>query len=271
MEYSNKVGFSALLKCALQDLKEGIDHHHLWLALAMEDVLDTYRHTSIGVLWAVFSFSFFALSIILVFGLNGGAPSAAYTAHMVTGLLAWNFLSSIITQAPTVFIANERYIKGSRLPLSLFAFHVTIRALLLNGFAAIGASVFLLWNGYPYTWVAFAIVPAILMYVVTAIPVQLLLGSLGAFTRDVQQIIENIVRAVFFLTPVIWFSEPGTHRGVIASLNPLTHYIEIFRKPIVEGVIPWGDWGACVIMTVALLGLSLLIFSYTRRKIVFWI
>lgn len=271
MEFSNQTGLAAPIKSALEDIWDGVRRFPLWIALATEDVLDTYRHTSFGVLWAVFSFSFFAFAIILAFGLDGQGTSTAYTAHLVTGLLAWNFISSIIGQAPAVFLSNQHFIKGSRLPLSVFALHMTTRTLILTGFSAIGAAAFLIWSGLPRSWIAVASIPAVLMYILTALPVQLLLGSLGAFTRDVQQVVENIVRAVFFLTPVIWLAAPGTHRYVIAQLNPLTHYIEIFRMPIVDGVVPWGAWAACLFLTALLWAIAVPVFSYTRQKLVFWL
>ncbi|MGH6859029.1 MAG: hypothetical protein ACRECY_02160, partial [Phyllobacterium sp.] len=101
-----------LLGIALRDIWDGLCRYRLWLALAKEDVLDSYRHTSIGVLWAVFSFSFFALSILMVFGLDSDRPARAYMAHLVTGLLVWNFISAIITQGVSVFTSQESFIKG---------------------------------------------------------------------------------------------------------------------------------------------------------------
>lgn len=262
---------SNLLVIALKDVWDGLLRYRLWLALAKEDVLDSYRHTSIGVLWAVFSFSFFALAILLVFGLDTGRSSSAYIAHLVTGLLAWNFISAIITQGVSVFTSQESFIKGSKLPLSLFTYHVMARNFILDGFAAIAAMVFLLWNGYPTGWYSLGAIPAVVLYALTAIPVQLLFGSLGAYTRDVKQIIDNIMRATFFLTPVIWSPSTGSHRATIANLNPLTAYIEVFRMPLVENRIPWDFWLECAVMTGSLWVLAIFIFAATRRHIVFWL
>lgn len=267
-----QVMFSMRLRDAIQDLFAGVRRCRLWSAFATEDVLDTYRHTSVGAIWAVFSFSTFAIAIILVFGMNSGSgPSPQYIAHLVTGLLAWNFMSAIISQAPNIFVANERFLKGCKLPLSVWAFQATLRTLILNSFAAIGAVMFLVWYGYPKNWTALGAVPAVAMYVLASIPVQLVLGSLGAFTRDVQQIIENLMRAIFFLTPVIWYPDAGTHRATLAALNPLTPFIDIFRAPLIDGSNPWEAWKAVIAMTVGLWVVALIVFAYARRRIVFWL
>lgn len=271
MEFSSQTGLAVLIKSALKDVWDGVRRHNLWAALAMEDVLDTYRHTSFGVAWAIFSFSFFSFAIILAFGLDGQGLSSEYVAHLVTGLLIWNFISSIIGQAPTVFVSNHHFVKGSMIPLSVFALQLILRTLILTGFSALGATAFLAWSGFPQSLTALASIPAVAMYVVTALPVQLLLGSLGAFTRDVQQVVENVMRALFFLTPVIWLPAPGTLRHVVGQLNPITHYIEIFRMPIVEGIVPWSAWLTCLLLTALLWAIAVPVFSYTRKKIVFWI
>ncbi|MCG7392457.1 ABC transporter permease [Microvirga sp. ACRRW] len=271
MDASKPDGFPDLLKDALEDIWDGARRYHLWLAFATEDILDAYRHTSIGILWNAFSFLLFALAIILVFGLDGQGPTDGYVVHLVTGLLIWNFINLIINQAPTVFGQNERFIKGSKLPLSIFCFQVTARALILSAFSALAALFVLVWYGYPHSWAALGAIPAIIWFIITAVPVQLLLGSLGAFTRDVQQIIENVMRAVFFLTPVMWVAVPESHRYAVAKLNPFTYYIEIFRIPIVDGFIPWNAWLACILMTGVFWAAALVVFTYTRRKIVFWI
>lgn len=272
MGYMTEAKFPALLKSAVQDLIAGVRRYHLWTAFATEDVLDTYRHTSVGVLWAIFSFSSFALAIILVFGMDSATgPTSAYIGHLVSGLLAWNYLSSIVSQGPSVFISNERFLKGTSMPLSVWAYHFTLRALILNGFAAIGAAVFLILAGYPSSWIALAAVPALLLYVAASIPVQLILGSIGAYTRDVQQVIENLMRAIFFLTPVIWAAEPGSTRYVIAQINPFTPFIDIFRAPLIEGTVPWTSWELATIMTIVLWIVALIVFSYSRLRIVFWV
>ncbi len=271
MDVSKPAGFPGLLKDAVEDIWDGARRYHLWLAFAIEDILDVYRHTSIGILWNAFSFLLYALAIILVFGLDGQGPTDTYVVFLVTGLLIWNFITMIISQAPTIFSMNERFIKGSKLPLSIFCFQVTARAIILSAFSAFAALIVLVWHGYPHSWAALGAVPAIVWCVLTAIPVQLILGSLGAFTRDVQQIIDNVMRALFFLTPIMWVAVPGSHRHAIAKLNPFTYYIEIFRIPIVDGFIPWNAWLACILMTSVFWVAALVVFAYTRRKIVFWI
>jgi ABC-type polysaccharide/polyol phosphate export permease len=271
MESPKTTSLPALVKDAVEDIWDGARRYHLWLAFATEDILDAYRHTSIGILWNAFSFLLYALAIIVIFGLDGGGLTESYIVHLVSGLLVWNFISLIINQAPTVFGMNERFIKGSKLPLSTFCYQVTARALMLSAFSALAALAVLAWYGYPHNWAALAVIPAIGWFIVTAVPVQLLLGSLGAFTRDVQQIIENVMRALFFLTPIMWVSVPGSHRYTVARFNPFTYYVEIFRIPLVDGFIPWNAWLACILMTGVFWAAALLVFSYTRRKIVFWI
>lgn len=263
--------FIGLLREADRDIVSSLKQRHLWLALAKEDILDTYQHTSIGILWAVFSYSIMVFSLLIVFGLDGQAVDPRFVAHLATGLLAWNFVSMIVTQGATVYLHSESFIKGSGVPLTVYVLHNIARNLILDAFAAIAAIGILLWYGFPKSMVALASLPAILLLVLAAVPVQLMLASLGAYARDVKQIIDNIMRAAFFLTPIFWESSPGSVRETIANWNPFSGFIEIFRAPLARGVVPWDAWSYCIWATGLLWVAGVLVFALTRRKIVLWI
>jgi len=256
---------------ALRDIVSAMLRYRLWLALAKEDILDTYKHTSIGVLWAVVSYSAFIITLVLIFDAGGTLTTEDYVAHVASGLLVWTFMSGVIGQGSNVFTGNISYIRGTRLPFSIFIFHNVAKNLILSSFAASGAILFILYYGKPNSMLWIVSLPAVMLFVLTAIPVQLILGSIGTYVRDTKQIINNMLRSVFFLTPIFWMPEDGTARGTIADWNPLTRYIEIFRAPIVDDVVPWGSWLDCLVVTSAMWLVAVLVFSMARRKIVFWL
>lgn len=256
---------------AMRDIVSATLRYRLWLALAKEDILDTYKHTSIGVLWAVVSYSALIITLVLIFDTEDTLKTADYVAHVACGLLVWTFISGVIGQGSSIFTGNNSYIRGTSLPVSTFVFHNVAKNLVLSGFAAVGAVLFILYYGYPKSMMWIISLPAIPFLAVSAVPVQLILGSIGAYAHDTKQIINNLMRSVFFLTPIFWTPKEGTVRGIIAEWNPITQYIEIFRSPIVEDVVPWRAWLDCLAVTSAMWVAALLVFSVARRKIVFWL
>ena len=253
----------------LKDLWNGTRRYHLWRALAAEDVRHAYRQTIFGAIWAVASFLVMAITILFVF--SGGAPTREYAGFVATGLLAWNFISSIVTEGGTVFIAAEGYIKGVTLPISTYVFRAISRITLQTLYASAGAAAIVLWAGLPSSPAALAALPALVLYVLTAVPVQIILGLLCTYVRDFQYLIDNFMRPMFFITPIFWIAPAGSYQEIAARYNPFTHYIDIFRGPIVYDVIPWKTWVVCLAMTAVLWLIAAIAFARYRRRIVFWI
>ena len=44
--------------------------------------------------------------------------------------------------------------------------------------------------------------------------------------------VNNLMRVVFFLTPVIWMPEMLGLRSTYLDLNPFYHFLELFRAPL---------------------------------------
>ncbi|MEM8921160.1 MAG: hypothetical protein AAGB25_07315, partial [Pseudomonadota bacterium] len=57
----------------------------------------------------------------------------------------------------------------------------------------------------------------------------------------------------------------------ILIFNPLTHYIFLFRDPIIYGTVPMTSLWVVLGVTVVGSALALAVFAYSRRKIVFWL
>ncbi len=75
-----------------------------------------------------------------------------------------------------------------------------------------------------------------------------------------------------FITPIFWVGGAGGGlRGVLYDWNPLTHYIEIMRQPVVSGTVPLSSW-AVVLVTSSLTSIfALFALGKFNRKIVFWL
>jgi len=254
---------------AIADLREAIERHRLWWSLAQEDIRQAYRQSIFGVLWAIFSYVIFAFAILMVF--TGGKPTAEFAGYIAVGLLIWNYISGVILESATVFIGAESFIKGIRLPMSLHVMRCVARITVTSLYAMIGAIALLLIFRVPVGPGALAAVPAALFLVFTAIPVQIMLGILCSFSRDFKYVIDNLMRPIFFITPIFWMGPPGTIQATMERLNPFTHYIQIVRAPVIYGVVPYGSWGICIVLTLAFWVIALLALGKFRSQIVFWI
>ena len=54
--------------------------------------------------------------------------------------------------------------------------------------------------------------------------------------HDVFEIMTNIIRMMFLLTPIIWTPDMISARTLLLDFNPFYHVIEVFRGPLL------GEW-----------------------------
>ena len=257
------------LRDAVGDLVEALGRYRLWWSLALEDIRQAYRQTVFGVIWAIMSYVIFAFAIIMAF--TGGKPAPDFAGYIIVGLLVWNYISSIILESSTVFIGAESFIKGIRLPLTLHVLRCVARIGVTTFYAAIGAAGLLVAFSVPVHLMGFAAIPAVLLLVFTAVAVQILFGTLCSYSRDFKYIIENLMRPVFFITPIFWAAPPASVQEIMEKYNPFTHYIQIVRAPIIYGTVPMGSWVITLVITAVLWVAALLVLRKYRSQIVFWI
>ena len=118
------------------------------------------------------------------------------------------------------------------------------------------------------TWLA--ALPGRALVLGPAPAVTLILAVCGAFFRDIQFFVTNIMRLGMFLTPIFWSHENAQGmRATLYAWNPFSHYLDMFRMPLVAGHVPLTSWLACLAMSGALWVVAILMLARYRRQIVF--
>lgn len=256
---------------ALGDIASGFLKFRIWRQLAWEDFIERYRRAYFGVLWAIFGFILFSFAIIFFVSAvtDGNVTSGAL--YILFGFLFYQLLTSMVIDASLLFVGARAWIKSTRMPYSLYVFKGITRAMTLFGFNVIGASIMLFFFNYQPTLGALWVLPGLLAILVNAVWVYLFLGTILARLRDVQHLLAFIVRMGIFFTPVMWRPGDDPFRSMIALFNPLTHFIDICRIPLVEGHPPVQSWIIVGCLTVVGWILALAVFIAFRRRIIFWI
>lgn len=264
-------GIELQLIDALSDINLAIRLWPIWLALSWVEFNTAYKRSIIGVLWVVLSFTAFVFIKITIFSsLLDSADPGYYDAYLVLGFFTWNFLSPSIISAPETFVNAQGWIRSEPLPYSLYVFKAIMREFYNFGLISIVTVGALLYLGREFTWMALCAFPAVAFYMVTAFSLKMLLGVLGARLRDTTHLFRAIMLPMMFLTPIFWM--PSQMPGLMRYLwwNPLFHFIEIVRAPILDSRFPTESWTfcGCVFLTISVVALAL--FSRFRSRIVYW-
>jgi ABC-type polysaccharide/polyol phosphate export permease len=257
---------------ALSDIADGFSRRRLWSTFAWEDIKSTYKRSVFGALWVSLSFGVFVLVKLLIFmPLVGGDDLRYFTMYLVLGFFVWQFLSQVIISAPTIFCAAENWIKNDPIPLPLFAFQATTRALINMAFCLVTVIAFWIYFRLPLTWNSLLAFPALFLFALNAVWVNLLLGIVCTKSRDLTHLVHTIMRFAFFLTPIFWTPEQIGSAMQILWWNPFAHFIWIFRSPLLDNDPALVSWIFVGCVTVVGWVSAIVMYALFRKRLVFWL
>ena len=114
--------------------------------------------------------------------------------------------------------------------------------------------------------------------IINGVWVTMLFGIIATRFRDVAPLLEALVQLLFYVTPIVWTTktlrEQGgevAQRARIAELNPLYHYLEIVRAPLIGEPLAAYHWLIVLAGTVIGLFLAMLAMKFWRFRVPYWV
>ena len=89
--------------------------------------------------------------------------------------------------------------------------------------------------------------------------------------QDMTQVVNVGTQIVFFFTPILWQVETLKNRVYLAELNPIYHWIEMVRAPLLGHMPTLNNYLWSTASLVLLLGLAAYYLGRYRSRIAYWI
>lgn len=222
-------------------------YRYLLHNLVLRDLKARYKNSVFGVLWSLLTPLAMMLVFTLLFSVMGNDSTRQYPVFVLVGLIPWTFFSGSLMAGTTSVTGNSSLVKKVYFPRDLLPLSSLLSNLVNFGISFLVLVVFLYLFGIGLTVHALW-VPAILVtQLIFTLGLVLLLGSLTVFYRDVLMILDVVILAWFFLTPVFYslelFGPTATIFGitfdpaqVMRWINPMASIIDGYRTVL------WGTY-----------------------------
>ena len=263
---------------AVADLRQGLHQRELWLSLGWQDIKQRYRRSTLGPLWITIATGVMALALGLLYSILFQIPLAEFLPHVTVGLIIWGFISGCIKEGSEVFIANEGLIKQLPSALSVHVYRLVWRQFLFLCHNLVIWAVLMLVYPRPLGWDLLLAIPALAIIMVNGVWVAMLFGILATRFRDIAPLLDSMVQLLFYMTPIVWttatLKEQGgqvAERARIAEFNPLFHYLEIVRAPMIGQPIAAYHWWIVLTCTAVGLILAFVALRRFRSRVPYWV
>jgi lipopolysaccharide transport system permease protein len=248
--------------------KELASYKDLLYFLVIRGIKARYAQSVLGVGWAVIQPLFTMLIFTVVFGKlarisSDGLP---YVLFSFSGLIAWNYFSSALSDASNSLVSNVNMISKVYFPRLILPLAGLLTKLLDLGITLIVMIVLLILFRHPPSINIIYLPLLLIMLMIVTFGPAIILAAWSIQYRDVKHAMSFVVQLLMYSAPVVYplSTVPEKYQPYYA-LNPLVGVVEGFRSCILGvNAMPWMALaiGGSVSLIVLLFGL----YSFTRLE-----
>lgn len=208
--------------------------------LVLRELKSRYRGSFLGFLWSFLNPFFLMLVYTLVFSVYLKNSMEGYPAFLFSGLLPWLWFSTSIMNGAASIRSGGHLIKKVVFPAEILPL-VAVLSNMINFLLSLPILFIFLFI------FKIAITPIILFFPLLLLIQFILLTGLALFfsainvqLKDVEQILNNLLMLLFFLTPILYPVTfiPERFRGILLIFNPLSPLIIAYQDVLFNGRVP---------------------------------
>jgi lipopolysaccharide transport system permease protein len=254
------------------NLDELWQYRDLIYFLLWREINGRYKQMALGSLWLVLQPLYAIVLNTLVFGVLAKLPSDGlpYPLFNYAAMLPWTFFAGALTRSAGSLSSNQGLISKVYFPRLVVAVVATLSGLLdfLVSFGLL--LMMMLYFGF-VPGIAVLTLPLFFgLAITTALGIGLCLASLQAWFRDVGFMLNYILQAWLYLTPVVYSSAVVPEKWrFIYFLNPMATVVEGFRWALLGSAnLDWFPALLSVVESLFILWIGAYLFRRTERTIV---
>lgn len=215
-------------------------YRELLVGLIRKELKVKYKDSSLGFFWSMLNPAMYLAVFYVVFQVILGSGIPYFAIYLLSGLLAWNLFSGSLTAATGSIVnngslVNKVYFPREILPLSTVGanvVHFCLQTLVL----LTALVVFQYGVALEYIWL---VPPAMIVLLLLTSGLAILFSALNVYARDLQHLLELVLLAWFWMTPIVYawqlpadkLSERGLSSAV-TLVNPVTSVVITLQRAI---------------------------------------
>lgn len=230
-------------------------HQFLIKNLIRKEIKGKYSNSFLGYTWTVLEPALLSAVYYFLFIMIADDPDPLYPVWVIIGVIIWSCFGKCLQSTVTSLTRNASTIHLVYFPRMIFSFASVGSTIWITVMSSIVCIPLLVAYDIGLSWQLLFVPLAILLAAFNAIGLGLFLAPTNCVNRDIEHLIRFIVRAGFFLSPVMWTWDMALKRGWAADVvlwNPMVFPITLARDGFLgkvtefptNGILISIGWGA---------------------------
>ena len=221
-------------------ISEIIGRRELIKNLVIRQLKVRYKSSSLGFLWSLLNPLLMMFVYWIVFSkLLRFRGIENFKAYLATGLFAWNFFAGSLSDSANSIVGNVSLVKRVYFPRFILPLSAVLTNLVNFLFSLVVLFLLFAFWGVDIKLCILALPLVIVIELILALGFSFFLSGLNVLFRDVEHILQVVLLAWFFLTPIVY------ERGLIPArfqhlylCNPMTSIIVCYQSILYYGRLP---------------------------------
>lgn len=225
----------------------------LTLQLTRRDVLIRYKHSILGIYWAVLNPLLTAMVFTLVFSkiMRIHVHGLPYVVYMLTGLIIWNLFGNSVITAVNSLTGNANLLAKSYFPREILPTSAVAARFVDFVFALLVLVGFYLAYRVRVGWSIFTLPLVLLPEIIFALGTSYLVAALNVFYRDVNQLVGLVLLLWMYLTPIIYsVTMVPAQFHKLYLLDPMAEAVYLSQQILLYNRMPFS-WHYAVLWLVS--------------------
>lgn len=229
-------------------------HRFLIQNLLKRETKGRYNNSLLGYSWTVLEPALLSAVYYFLFIMLADNPDRLYPVWIIIGVIVWTCFGKCLQATVTSLTRNASTIHLVYFPRIIFSYSTTGSTVWTTMMSSLVLIPLLFIYDIQVSWQLLLVPLAILLAAFNAVGLGLLLAPANCINRDIEHLIRFIVRAGFFVSPVMWTWDMAVERGWAADVviwNPMVFPITLARDGFLgrvsefpmDGVMISVGWG----------------------------
>lgn len=241
--------------------------------LVSRDLKVKYRRSFLGYIWSLLNplLMMVLQSIIFTYMFRNDIPN--FPLYLICGNTLFTFFNESTNMGMNSIIQNAALIKKVYIPKFIFPISRVASSFVTLLFSMGATLIVMLVTRATFYWTVLLCWLPLLFLFFFCCGMSLLLSALTVYFRDMQHLYSVLTLGWMYATPLFYPLSALPDKLIpVMKLNPLYHYINLFRNLVMYGNVPGPNtWFACIACSVIMMAIGLWAFRKLQRNFILYI